>query len=533
MTMVLSRLKGLKNWQLAVLSGLIMSLGWPPLPTFFVLFLGLLPLFILEEKTSQQKTIYFLGWLYLAHFIWNLIVTWWVYKASLGGAIFMVIANSFLQTIPWLLYRYSKKLVSPQKALLLFACYYLAFEYIHHVWDLSWPWLTLGNALAAARPFAQFYEFTGTAGGSIWILLVNILFFQWYRGKLKIMAPLTGIVLPAAISLLMYFAIDYKNGDAVKVGIVQPNFEPHEEKFSIPPMVQLDTMLGQMNKLAAQGATLFILPETALVDYITEDYAMQNEKMVALQNFIKAHPSSAVLAGCETIVEYDQRETPTAREYMDAKGYFYDSYNTAIYMDSRGLQPFYHKTKLVPGTEIMPYPAVFAFLGKYAIALGGTSGSLGRDYKVVNFHTQSQHVIAPNICYESIHGAWTGKFVNEGSELIATISNDGWWGQTYGHKQLLQYGALRAIETRKWIARSGNTGISAIIDPKGNISQETKFWTRDAISATVYYRKGKTLYVILGDYLGKIALLISLFILPSLWVKKVITSNTLNVNTRK
>jgi len=518
--MFVSKLKSLKNWQLAVLSGLIMSIGWPPLPTFFVLFVGLVPLFILEEKTSASKNLYFFGWLYLAHFIWNLIVTWWVYKASLGGAIFMVIANSALQTIPWLLYRFSKKIIAPKRALPLFICYYLAFEYIHHVWDLSWPWLTLGNALAASRPFAQFYEFTGTAGGSIWILFVNVLFFKWYQGKLNLRAPIVAMLLPATVSLVMYFAIDYKNGDAIKVGIIQPNFEPHEEKFNLLPMVQLDTMLKQMETLSAKGATLFILPETALVDYITEEYAMQSEKIIALQKFISKHPSSAVLAGCETIVEYDKRQTPTAREFSDAPGYFYDSYNTALYIDSEGLQPFYHKTKLVPGTEIMPYPQVFAFLGKYAIALGGTSGSLGRDYKVVNFKTQNQHVIAPNICYESIHGAWTGKFVNQGAELIATISNDGWWGQTYGHKQLQEYGALRAIETRKWIVRSGNTGISGIIDPKGNLKQATKFWTRDAVAATVYYRKGKTLYVILGDYLGKMAILITLFVLPSLWIKR-------------
>ncbi len=534
MKQIFSNLKNLKKWQLAILSSVLMSIGWPPLPLFFVLMIGLVPLLIMEEKIEVAKNnkFQFFGYIYLSLLIWNILTTWWVYKASLGGAIFMLFANSLLQTTPWLLYRYTKKIVSQDRALLLFICYYLGFEYIHHVWDLSWPWLTLGNSLASANIFAQWYEFTGTAGGSLWILLINVLIFNALKKQTNFNTSIAIIVLPILLSITLFFIRNSDKSNPIHVGISQPNFEPHEEKFSINSLVQLDTMLAQMDQLYQKGARIMVLPETALVDHITEVYCYQNEKVIKLQKFIKDHPGTSVLAGCETLVEYDKKATPTAREFSSDPGFFYDSYNTAYFLDSLGLQPFYHKAKLVPGTEIMPYPGLLSYLGKYAIALGGTSGSLGRDFKIVTFKIAPNQIIAPNICYESIFGEWTGKFISQNNAgMIAVISNDGWWGQTYGHKQLMQYGTLRAIETRKWILRSGNTGISAIINEKGQVVQSTKFWERNTLNGTAFFNYTKTIYTLLGDYIGKIALLIALFVLPGLLVKK-FTKNKEQKNAR-
>ncbi len=518
--MGIAYLNRLKNWQLVSLSVILLSLAWPPLPTFFLLFTAFVPLLILTNRLANKGDLLkFLFWIFTSILLWNIFTTWWVSKASFSGAIAMLITNTLYMSLPWICYRFAIKQIGAQKALYLWVCFYLGMEFFHHQWDLSWPWLTLGNALASANIFAQFYEFTGTAGGSLWILLVNVLL---YNSSIKgFSKPLiaAALIVPIILSFILYFLPAKKSVAKVTVGLVQPNFEPHEEKFNVHPMVQLDTMITQMDDLYLAGARLFILPETALVDHITEEYAEQNQKIIQLKNWVVLHKDAGIIAGCETLIEYDKKATSTARNYLNDESIFYDAFNSAIYLDSNGLQPFYHKSKLVPGTEIMPYPGFFAFLGKYAIALGGTSGSLARDYKVINYKLNNGVLFAPSICYESIYGEWTAAFVNQGAGFIAIISNDGWWGNTVGHEQLLQYGALRAIETRRWIARSGNTGISAIIDAKGRILAQTTFWKRTTLLGEINILKGQTIYMLIGDVIGKIAFIISLLVMPSLMIK--------------
>jgi apolipoprotein N-acyltransferase len=103
--------------------------------------------------------------------------------------------------------------------------------------------------------------------------------------------------------------------------------------------------------------------------------------------------------------------------------------------------------------------------------------------------------------------------VRNGAQFISIITNDGWWGDTPGYKQHLKFGALRAIETRKWIARSANTGISCFIDPKGNVLQPAGWWVPAVISGEITLHDGETFYTRHGDYIAKAALCIAFALL--------------------
>lgn len=520
MSILIKLLQPIKNWQLALLAGLFMILGWSPLPSFFFLFVGIFLLLVMEERLSDSSNRQFFSYFYLAHFIWNLGTTWWVYKASLGGAIFMIFANSLLQLLPWVLYRFAKKTVGEKRSLFMWICFYIGFEHFHHVWDLSWPWLTLGNSLGSAVAFAQFYSFTGVAGGSLWILCGALALFHHYKNRITWLSVILVVAIPALISLVMYWTPQKENGEPLQVGIIQPNYEPHEEKFNIDPRYQLDTILQQMEKVAANGAELIVLPETAIVEGYDEDYYKQNQLVRKLEAFAKKHPNTSVIGGTDSYRIYEDQATPTARRSKYDSSIYYDVFNTVFFMDSNGINPqFYHKAKLVPGTEIMPYPGLFSFLDKVMISLDGTPNSLGRDYLQFNYKLKDHSQVAPSICYESIFGDWTTAFVRKGANYLAIMSNDGWWGKTYGYQQLLDYGKLRAIENRRWIVRSGNTGISGIISPKGIILNESTFWERTEINATIYSRSGMTLYTKWGDYINRTLFLVSLFVLPGLLVR--------------
>jgi apolipoprotein N-acyltransferase len=109
------------------------------------------------------------------------------------------------------------------------------------------------------------------------------------------------------------------------------------------------------------------------------------------------------------------------------------------------------------------------------------------------------------ICYESVFGEYVTEYIKKGSNLIFVITNDGWWGDTPGHRQHFTFSRLRAIETRRSIARSANTGISAFIDQRGDAFQVTRYWEPDVIRQTINANDKMTFYVRYGDYIGRLS----------------------------
>jgi apolipoprotein N-acyltransferase len=161
----------------------------------------------------------------------------------------------------------------------------------------------------------------------------------------------------------------------------------------------------------------------------------------------------------------------------------------------------------------MPYPSLFSFLETLIIDLGGTSGSLGSQDSADIFTLNDGVVAAPIICYESIFGDYVNDFVEKGANVITIITNDGWWHDSPGYKQHLHYAVLRAIETRRFVARSANTGVSAFISPTGKILQQTKFWVPDVLKSDIYINNQKTFYTLYGDYIGIMAKYLSFIFL--------------------
>jgi apolipoprotein N-acyltransferase len=174
----------------------------------------------------------------------------------------------------------------------------------------------------------------------------------------------------------------------------------------------------------------------------------------------------------------------------------------------------YHKSKLVLGVEKLPFASILAPFEKYAINLGGTMGSLGIEKEAKIFDNEKTKV-APVICYESIYGEYVTDYVKKGANVIFIITNDGWWEDTPGYKQHLAYGRLRAIETRRSIARSANTGISCFINQRGDILQATNWWEQGVISGKINLNEKVTFYTKHGDYIGRVAAFIGTLML--LW----------------
>ena len=524
---------------LAILGGFLLFLAWPPLSFTFLLFVGFVPLLLIEDEISKKEAIVsnlkLFKYTYLFLFVWNSLTTWWVSYASIGGGIMSIVLNALLLSLPILAFHITKKRLGYRLGYISLIIYWLAFEYIHHAWEFTYPWLTLGNGLSMQVKWIQWYEYTGTSGGSLWILMTNIFLFFGIKNfnnykvllqgnfskkislvlanVLAYFLPFLLFVLPIIISKIMYSNIEVKQGD-IEVVVVQPNIDPYGKFNDIPANEQLDKLINLSKQKLTQQTVFLVWPETALPHSIWLDNLDNSRSINTIKAFLEDYPNVTLIAGASAYLQYESKEeaSNTARKFSDGSC-CYDAFNTALQIRGNKVINTYNKSKLVPGVERIPYPSVFKFLDWLAIDMGGTTGSLGTQDTRTVFFNQDSIGIAPVICYESIFGDYVGGYIQNGAQLIFIITNDAWWDDTPGYKQHLYYGALRAIEQRKTIARSANTGVSCFINERGDISQATNFWEDAVISAKISKNDTITFYAQHGDYLGRLSIFMSVVLL--------------------
>jgi apolipoprotein N-acyltransferase len=509
---------------LTALPAVLFWLAWPPRDLFFLGFIAFVPLFYLERETTQIKKS---GWLiYLSLLLWNIVISWWVWNAQSTASIFMMVANAGLMYIPWLVYRKSRRSFGDGKALFVFITVWLSFEYLHLNWDITWPWFMLGNIFAKHNDVVQWYEITGAMGGSLWILVCNVLLFQAslsvLNNKRAFSKPALMLLVPVIISYGFKFLatdISCHVDETFETLIVQPNIDPYLKFNKGEEVKNLQTMLDMVEQEVSDSTRYIIMPETAVVEYIDEDYPTQFRSIQLLKRFVKKHPSAHIITGVSTYNFYDKGEktSSTARE---SNGRYYESYNTALEVSPDGSLDFYHKSKLVPGAEKMPYPQLFSFLEKFALDLGGVNGSLGSDKEAKVFSAGENPALAPLICYESVFPGYVSEFARKGAEILLVITNDGWWKDTDGYKQHMYYACLRAIEQRKEVLRSANTGISCRIDRLGKIHERTEWWQPTVLKVNTKNQAKTTFYAQYGDYIGRFGSFIGVFFILGLFVKR-------------
>ena len=131
-------------------------------------------------------------------------------------------------------------------------------------------------------------------------------------------------------------------------------------------------------------------------------------------------------------------------------------------------------------------------------------------------------MVAPVICYESVFGEYVTDYVKKGANFIGIITNDSWWGDTPGYQQHWSFARLRAIETRRSVARSANTGTSGFINQRGDELQKSEYLTLDCLRQKIKCNEKITFYVKYGDVIGKIGLGLAIMILLNLIVRKLI-----------
>ena len=524
---------------LSLISALLLSISWPTYGIPFFIFFAFVPLLLMEQEISKFSKINKKGWVvfgltYLAFFIWNVVTTGWLYHAknpdgnnSLLAVAIPVIVNSLLMSLVFQLYYWYKKVRGTYFGLVFFVAIWLSFERFHLNWEFTWPWLNLGNAFSEYPQLIQWYDTIGATGGSFWILLINVFAFYtlriWQAGRIrkdlvKNISILTAIiVLPLLISIYKYNSYQEKPVGEVTTLLLQPKLDPYTEKYSKDSLQILGELLSLAEENSKTKVDFFIAPETAFPGNgsLSENGFNKSTSIAIAKEFLGKHPQSIFLTGASTHkFLFDEADTEDYSTEIQ-EGVWVNSYNSALQIIPNQEVEVYHKAKLVPGVEIFPYIRYLKpILGDAMLDFGGANSSLGIDKaRKVFSNTFNKAKMAPIICYESIYGEYVTDYVKNGANLLAIMTNDSWWDNTEGHKQLLSYARLRAIETRREIVRAANSGISAHINARGDILQDTFYDDRTALLVKANLLEEKSIYTKIGDLISRIAIFVLGFLI--------------------
>jgi apolipoprotein N-acyltransferase len=288
-----------------------------------------------------------------------------------------------------------------------------------------------------------------------------------------------------------------QKAEPAKVGYVQGNMGLMAKRQDPGEGLRRHRLLT--SELRDKGVDFVVWSETSATYPTREDSAMKN------QSFRDRFAASLGVPTIFGAVLY--RDDPDRRRY----------FNTAISTNVRGeLRGRYDKQFLLAFGEYLPFGDTFPILYKWSPHSGSFSAGTSLDPLTVDLKG-TDHKVSALICYEDILPGFTNEAVRHADpELLVNMTNDAWFGDTAEPWQHLALAKFRAIEHRRFLVRSTNSGVSAIIDPLGSIVDGTLSSTfkTEAREGTIRWMRGKTAYEVLGDvpwYLVTLGLAVAAF----------------------
>ena len=477
---------------LCILSGLLTGLTHQPLSLGFLAWFSLVPFFYSLNSSTTKSRVILAGFLF--GFSYSLTQIFWL-SLNIGTspiiAKITTIAATLYLSIFYVIFAlvvYRIKKVSPWIGIWSIAIIWVAMEYIRSLGLLGFPWVTLGNSQTDYLYPIQIAEYTAVYGVSFWIVLLNLFILQWikYRNKTTIIFGLLTFSIPFLMGFYM-LKIPINSKSELNITLVQPNIHL-DDKHGRSPIQNLNYIITASNKLLNDSTELLIWPETAVNTFIPKGSKIES----ILKNFLN-DKSFELLTGFP-------------ESYKSIKGNKY--YNSIGHFNENGLIKSYQKIHPVPMAEHIPLSSIFPSLKR--LNLGQANWEIGKDFTV--FETNSLKYSGV-ICYESTYPSLVREFVNKGAEFIAILVNDGWYETAPEPQQHASQAIFRAIENRRTIVRSANTGISLIIEPTGIVKEETNLNEENGISTKIQLNSELTFYSKYGDIFAWVMVVLTIFLL--------------------
>ncbi len=445
---------------------------------FIICFVLFIPFFLYERAFKYSNTVskLYLAAVFIALFVGNLISMTWMYKLGWVNLIYisMFYSLTFLP-IFYLYHSFSKKSVFLGCAIFLLG--WVSIELLHTYLEIGLPILSVGYNLATLESIIQWYQYIGVMGGSLWIILINILLFHTlieYSDNKSVIIKNTiktffAIVLPVAISIL-----NFEENEPIlnnkSVLSIHTNLDCYHQKYDISLDSIQNYYLNLIRRSNPANVDLVLLPENAFpsLGWMSSINSGKNQEIDRLNNFRISHQIKNLLVGGVGYSVYKGNpDDNLLATYSKNSNSHILRYNMALNINDSRCQ-IRTKEKLVPFEETIPYPQLHWFFKKLYKSKGGFNFSRRKINELV-FEIDKSEKVGTLICFESAFGQLARSMVREGSGFLAVILNEGWYDTISGAIMFENISKVRAIENQRWIVRSSNRGISSIISSKGKV----------------------------------------------------------------
>jgi apolipoprotein N-acyltransferase len=356
---------------------------------------------------------------------------------------------------------------------------WVTFEYLRGVLIGGFPWIPLGNTMVTLLPLAQLASLTGVYGLSLLVAFVNVGFAlaALTHSRARLAAVAGTLLLITLVSIWgghrMGANTLVTEGTPIRVGLVQANIA-QVDKWNPERAGMIVERYEQLTRQAVDGGAEFILwPESATPFYFEAD-----PHGAAVRRLVQQ-------SGKPLLLGSDEIEPGPNPRY----------YNSAFMLDEGGASvAVYRKIHLVPFGEYVPFQRLLFFVGPLVEAVSAFSAG-----EIVTLLPVKGHMVTTAICYEVTYPELIREGVVRGSELLTTITNDSWYGESSAAYQHFEMAAMRAIEQGRYLVRSANTGISGIVDPYGRVLARTRLFETVAVVGEARFVQVQTLYAKIGD----------------------------------
>jgi apolipoprotein N-acyltransferase len=501
---------------LPVFSGVLLALAAIPSKIWYLSFIAFVPLLVASDFALLTKKpfrtfaiqllitlVVFYGW-----------VGFWIFRtANLGFIIgFLIVVPFVILVSPYILFIQKGR----KYASVYFISAWLTAEFAQNYFQLGSPFFNLGHNPGAAPGLIQWYEYTGAAGGTLWILAVNFLIYSlgksWFNDRKRIirkaLTALGVLLIPVAVSLIIFYTYREK-GEKAEVLVVHPCTDNRDVKYQKNIYELMDIYLAIMREGLTPETQYVVLPETAITNAGWVADLNNNLVFDHFRDKTVGYPDLKLITGAITykaIPEVERiagyKKIPGIR-FSEKYKTWYFTYNSALLVEKSAPVQIRIKDRLVPYQEYAPYPLLMPRIRPVGIDFQFSSHKNNSQV----FKSEKSEKTAALLCYELVYSYLFRIAAHKKAELFFVLLNEGWYKDPKVPRQFLQLSSIRAIENRRGIAHSSNMGISAFIDQRGKVIARNESKSPGYLIHEMMMCSKLTLFSLIGNFLGFTALI--------------------------